>query len=92
MARASWRGSRLKLWKTKPIFSVAHRGQGVVVHPVDRFAVQVVLAGGRRVEAAEHVHQGRLAAAGGAHDGDVVAAADLEVEAGEGAHLFPTHW
>ena len=41
---------------------------------------------GRHVEAADDVHQRRLARAGRAHDRDVVAALDRQVDAGEGVH------
>ncbi len=47
----------------------------------DRLAVQPVLAGRGRVEATDDVHQRGLARAGGAHDGDILALPDDEVDA-----------
>src|SRR6185503_16541575 len=53
--------------------------------------VQVVAAFGGRIETADEVHQCRLAAARRAHDGDVVAALDVEVDAVERPHLLGAH-
>ena len=61
-------------------------GQLVVVqlgHPV---AVQPVLAAGRAVEAADQVHEGGLARARRAHDGDELVLPDDHVDAAERVH------
>ena len=55
---------------------VADGGERVLVEAVDAHAVEQVRAVGRRVEAAEDVHQRRLAGAGRAHDGDELARRD----------------
>ena len=52
-----------------------------------RLVVEPVLATGRRVEQAQEREQRGLAAAGRAGDGDVLAAAHLEVHLGEGVGL-----
>src|SRR5262249_21644203 len=62
-----------------------------VVELLHRLAVEVVAALGGRVEAAEEVHQRRLATARGAHDGEVLAAVDVEVDAVEGVDLLGAH-
>ena len=67
---------------------VADRRQLVVVHRLDRDAVEEVAAGGRAVEAADDVHQRRLAGAGRAHDRDVLAGLDDEVDAAQGVDLL----
>ncbi len=71
--------------------AVADRGQLVVRELLDRGAVQAVGARGRLVEAADHVHQGGLAAARGTHDGHVLAAVDREIDAVERVHLLGAH-
>ena len=48
---------------------------------LDVRAVEQVLPGARRVQAAEDVHRGRLARAAGPHDGDELAGGDVEVDA-----------
>ena len=58
--------------------AVADVGELVVHHRGDVLAGEFVAAGRGRVEAAEHVHQGGLAGAGGAHDGDILVAMNLE--------------
>src|SRR5882724_1014300 len=49
----------------------------------DALAVQHVLAGGRPVEAAQEVHEGRLARSRGPHHGDELAALDRDRHAAE---------
>ena len=53
-------------------------GQLIVAQRGDEDAVQIVLARGWAIEAAQDVHQGRLAGSGGAHDGDHLAARDRQ--------------
>ena len=50
-------------------------------------AVEIDLARGGPIERAEQVQQGRLAAAAGAHDGHVFAAADVEAHVLQGMDL-----
>ena len=69
-------------------FLVADAGQLIVVKFADQLAVEPVLALGRGVEAADQVHQRRLAGAGGAHDGDVLVVLDAEVDAAQGVNLL----
>jgi hypothetical protein len=54
-------------------------------------AVESVMTGTGRVEAANQVHQGGLAGAGGSHDGDVFAALDLQRHVAQGVDGFHTH-
>src|SRR5436190_1727489 len=52
----------------------------------DVLTVQDVAAGRRRVKTAEHVHEGGLSRAGGAHDRDELAALDSDRQAAERVH------
>ena len=63
---------------------VAEIGQFVAVESVDVDAVEQVGAFGLPVEAAEHVHEGRLAGATRAHEGDEFTALDVETDAADG--------
>ena len=72
-------------------FLVADARQLVVDHLADQIAVDVVLALGRRVETADQVHQGRFARPGRSHDRDVLAALDLDIDAGNGVDLLVAH-
>ena len=80
------RGSRLKLWKTKPILRLRMVGELVLVQAPHVDAVEAIATAGLHVQAADDVHQGGLAGAGVAHDRDVLAALDDQVDAGEGVH------
>jgi hypothetical protein len=73
----------LNAWKTNPIFipryiDSSRRPSGHVL------AIEVVRARGGLVEAAQHVHQGGLARARGAHDRDVLPEGDVQVHAPQG--------
>ena len=70
----------------EPDLPVAYVGKLVVGQRADLDAVQPIRAAGRRVEAAQHVHQRRLARTAGAHDGHVLAAADLKVDPAHRRH------
>ena len=70
---------------------VADARQLVVVHLADLLAVQEVGALRRRVEAADQVHQRRLARARRPHDGDVLAALDGDGDAAQGVDLLVAH-
>src|SRR5262249_10927784 len=50
-----------------------------------------VAPGGRLVEAAEQIQERRLARARRAHDGDELAATDVERHAGNGTYRLPAH-
>src|SRR5208282_2908559 len=65
--------------------------QLIVVHLADQNAVEFILSGRGRVEAADQVHQGGFAGAGRAHDGDVFAALDFERHVPQGVNGFRAH-
>src|SRR5206468_3571769 len=69
---------------------VSHVRQLAGRHLRDELSIQLVIAAGGAVEAAEHVHQRALAAAAGAHDRDVLVLLDLQVDAVERADLLDT--
>ena len=85
--RALVRGSRLKLWKTKPSVWLRTSASSSRSRPRHLAAVEEVAARGRAIEAAEDVHQRRLARARGAHDGDELAPLDDERHVVERVHL-----
>ena len=70
---------------------VAEVRQLVVGEAGDVLPLQQVAAGGGAVEAAEQVHQRRLARARGPHDGDELALRDLERDAAERRQLDVAH-
>ena len=78
-------------WKTKPILRLRMRESCGLVERADVDPVEEELAAGGYVEAADDVHQRRLARAGGAHDRDEVAPLDDERDAAEGVHLDVAH-
>ena len=53
-------------------------GEFFVGHVCDVDVVEEVLAGGWPIEAAEDVHEGRLAGTGWAHDGEILALGDVD--------------
>ena len=85
------RGSRLNVWKTNPISLLRTRASSSSAIVETSVSVQPVFAGVRRVEAADEVHQRRLARARRTHDRDVLVAADGEVDAAQRAHDFAAH-
>jgi hypothetical protein len=84
-------GDEVVALEDEPDPAVADHRQLVVLEIANVDAVQQVAAPGRDIEAAEDVHQGRLAAAGGAHDRDEVALADAEGDAAEGVDDLRSH-
>jgi len=64
----------------------AHLAQFVVRHLGDVSTIKDVRPRGRAVEAAEDVHEGALARAGRAHDRNVLAQANIEVDTRERVH------
>ena len=71
-------GSRLKNWKMKPILSRRTRVSSSSDEAAEALAVDVDLARGRPVEAADQVEQRRLAGAGRPDDRHHLAAIDAE--------------
>ena len=67
------RASRLKLWKTKPSVRLRTSASSSRSSVADVAPVEQVAARGRAIEAAEDVHQRRLARARRAHDRDELA-------------------
>src|SRR5437016_3344535 len=57
----------------------------------DFLAVEPVLPAGRGVEAADQVHERRLARAGRTHHGDVLIATNLQAHATQRAHQLRSH-
>ena len=78
--------------KDEADFLVADVGELVVVELADEATAEPVAAFARRIEAADEVHQRRLAGPGRAHDGDVFALANLHVDAAERVQLFGAHF
>jgi len=72
-------------------FAVPNLGELVVDHVRDVFAGKFVAAGRRGIEAAEHVHHGRLAGTRRAHDGKVFVAMNRERDATERVDDLRTH-
>ena len=87
LASAVVRGMRLKLWKTNPILRLRTSAAVVVLQAERVGAVEPEAPGRGLVEEADDVHERALAAARAAHDGDVVAPVDHEVDPVEGADL-----
>ena len=75
----------------EPDLLVPDPRQLVVVHLAHLLVVQQVAALRRRVEAADEVHERRLARPGRAHDRDVFAALDGDGHAPEGMDLLRAH-
>ena len=79
-------GSRLKVWKMKPILSRRSCVSARSLSVGDLLAVDPHVAGRGLVEAGEDVHQRRLAGAGRAHDRRVRAALEVDVDPRQRAH------
>jgi len=75
----------------EPDLAVANRRQLVVREVGDVTAVEQVASARRAVEAAEDVHERRLAGPGRPDDGDELAPADVEGDAAEGVHRRALH-
>ncbi len=85
--RAVVRARRLKLWKTKPSFSVRTSARWFGVQAAHLLAVEPILARTRVVQAAEDVHQRGLAGAGCAHQGHHLAAGNRKRDAAQHRHV-----
>ncbi len=71
----------------KPNFAIADAGALAHLEVLDRATFKEVGAVGGRIEQAENGEQGRFSAAGWTGDGNVFAAVDGELDAGEGVGL-----
>ena len=72
-------------------FLVPRPRQFVVAEAGHFAAVQVILAAGRPVQAAQDVHHGRLAAARRAHDGDEIPFVDTEIDVVQRVEFLVAH-
>jgi len=59
---------------------VAQPGQLTFIHPVNGFAMKVIFALVRHIDAADDVHKGRFAGSGRTQDGDEFAFFDAEID------------
>ena len=64
--------------KDKADLPVPDVGQLLVAQPCHVGSVQMVVPVGRHIQTAQHIHEGGLSAAGGAHNGDEFAAVDAQ--------------
>src|ERR1019366_9399161 len=71
--------------------AVADARQVVILHSRYFVPVEPVPPGARRIETAQHVHDGGLARSRRAHDGNVFVAADLEIHTAQRPNLFGSH-
>ena len=74
---------QVELLEDEADLAVAQARQAVGIEALDRGARRGVLPAGRPVEAADEVHEGRLARARRTHDGDEIALVDVERHAVE---------
>ena len=81
------RAQQVEALEDEADLGVADDGALVAAELRDVGAVEDVRAGGRAVEAADDVHQRRLAGAGRSHDGHELAGVDAQVDAVERAHF-----
>jgi hypothetical protein len=77
----------VKLLEHKAELVVAQVGEGVVIQGFHRHAIEPITAATGSIQAAQDVHGGALAGAGGPHHRQVIAAVHHQVEAIEGPHL-----
>ena len=81
------RGQQVELLEDEPDLLVADLGQLGLAHLRDVGAVQLVVPAGRVVQAAEDVHQRRLARPRRPHDRDVVTRLDVQRDTPQRVHL-----
>ena len=84
-------GQQIERLKDESDLAVSHRRLIVAGHLADIFAGEDVTAGGGAVEASQDVHQGALAGAGGAADGDHLALFNGQAHAIEGMDDVVAH-
>ncbi len=70
---------------------VADGGEIVIVELADQPARQPVFPARRSIEATDQIHKRGFSRAGWSHDGDIFAAADLEIDAAQGVYQLRTH-
>src|SRR4029450_6441792 len=70
---------KIESLKDKPDLAIANARQLIIRHARNVPSIEFVASGTRRIEAAEHVHQRRFAGATGAHDREVLVAANLQL-------------
>ena len=81
-------GQEIKRLEDEPHFLVAHLGQIIFLESAHQPAGEPVFTARRHVEAAEQIHERGFPRAGGAHDGSVFSAPDLEIDATKRVHPF----
>ena len=84
-------GQQVEGLKDETDLLVPDERQLVVVHDTDILSVQPIRTAGGRVETADEVHQRRLAGAGGPHDGDELAALDVDRDTLQRVDRFVAH-
>src|SRR5207248_6260188 len=86
-------GSRKQIERLKdePDFAISHPRELVFVLVGNQLASKPVLPGARGIEAADQIHQRRLARAGRTHDRDVLVATDRDVDTTQRVHDFTAH-
>src|ERR1051325_2868541 len=77
--------------KDEADFLIANLGEVVVIHLADLNAVEFVLAGSGRIQAADQVHQGGFARTGRSHDREVLAPGDFEGDLPQSVNGFRSH-
>src|ERR1022692_4959753 len=78
IAQAGGAGEEVKCLKDETNLAIADRGKLIVIHRRDILATKFVAPGARSIQASEHVHEGRLAAAARTHDREIFVAMNLE--------------
>src|SRR5438067_9079116 len=91
VAQAGGTRKQIKGLENKPDLMVPDRGQLVIVHRGHVLSVELVTARAGGVEATEHVHEGRFAAAARSHDGKIFVAMNHEGNAAQGMDRFLPH-
>ena len=84
-------GQQVVVLEHEAYLAVAQCGALVAAHGAHRVPIEVIVAGRRRVEAAEGVEQRALAAARGAHDGDELTLGHHKRHSAQRVHRFGAH-
>jgi Cu/Zn superoxide dismutase len=84
-------GQQVERLEHEADFLVADPGQGIITQFAHPVSVEPVLAFGRRVETADHVHERGLARPRRPHDRHELVAANGDVDPSEGVHDFAPH-
>src|SRR5262249_34319997 len=82
---------KIERLKNKTDLAIANARQFVIAHAGYVASVEFVASGTRRIQATQHVHQRRFAAATGAHDCEVLVAANLQRHAAQRMNNFFAH-